>query len=91
MKGDEKRAIADDVFLGEKNLKRRELTAECSHVLRRPGVGVSEVASSVIGGVDVLKSLEHADLGRLGLLLEKDGLMDAFKMLNTHTGGEVST
>ena len=67
------------------------MTAECNHVLRRPGVGVSEVASSVIGGIDVLKSLEHADLGRLGLLLEKDGLMDAFKTLNTHTGGKVST
>ena len=75
------RQVGDDVFLSDKSLKKA-LTTENSHLLRRPGVGVSEIAGSVLAGVEVLDNLPAAGLGDLGELLHAD-LAAALQKLNT--------
>ena len=80
---DTKRSLADDVFLGSRNLKKL-LTPDSSHLLRRPGVGVSEAAGSVQAGVDVLKQLVDVELEELASFFQDPGLQAALSQLNTH-------
>ena len=79
-----KKNMADDVFLGPKNLKAL-LTPDVSHLLRRPGVGLSEIAGSVQAGIDVLGQLENAGFADIRDLFAAggDGLAKAWKTLNT--------
>ena len=47
---------ADDEILSKAYLKAHVLTTETTHLLRRPGVGISEHAASVCAGAEVLQA-----------------------------------
>ena len=53
--------MADDAFLSQKNLKR-VLSTENTHLLRRPGVGLSEAAGSLQAGAATLAAMPDLDL-----------------------------
>ena len=76
--------VADDVFLGRKNLKKL-LSPDTSHLLRRPGVGVSEIAGSVQAGLDVLQNFDDAGFLDLRAMFDAGGeeLAQAWKTINT--------
>ena len=77
--------IGDKNFLTSSNLAKA-LTAENCHLVRRPGVGLSEFAASVVAGVDVLEKAA-SDEGPLKLLAkkfgDKPGVIEALKVLDT--------
>ncbi|CAE7336934.1 unnamed protein product [Symbiodinium sp. CCMP2592] len=79
---DAKRNISDDLFLGTKHLKAL-LTADSTHVLRRPGVGISEAAGSVQAGVDVLGALADVELEELASIFHDPDFNAALAQLNT--------
>ena len=87
---DVKRSLSDDVFLGPKNLKKL-LTPDSTHLLRRPGVGVSEAVGSVQAGLDVLGALADVELEELASILQDDNLHAALAQLNTHDGSAQHT
>ena len=74
--------IDDFAFLSEKNLQR-VVTADNCHLLRRPGVGLSEAASSLQAGIEVLDSLDQVGLQGLHVLLQQRELVEALQVLNT--------
>ena len=87
---DVKRSLSDDVFLGPKNLKKL-LTPDSTHLLRRPGVGVSEAVGSVQAGLDVLGALADVELEELATIFQDDNLHAALAQLNTHDGSAQHT
>ena len=87
---DVKRSLSDDVFLGPKNLKKL-LTPDSTHLLRRPGVGVSEAVGSVQAGLDVLGALADVELEELAAIFKDDNLHTALAQLNTHDGSAQHT
>ena len=87
---DVKRSLSDDVFLGPKNLKKL-LTPDSTHLLRRPGVGVSEAVGSVQAGLDVLGALADVELEELATIFKDDTLHAALAQLNTHDGSAQHT
>ena len=87
---DVKRSLSDDVFLGPKNLKKL-LTPDSTHLLRRPGVGVSEAVGSVQAGLDVLGALADVELEELATILKDDNVHAALAQLNTHDGSAQHT
>lgn len=60
----------DFTFLSRKHL-RRALSAENHHLLRRPGVGLSEAAGTISAGADVLASIEGIDWKKLSQVLNR--------------------
>ena len=87
---DVKRSLSDDVFLGPKNLKKL-LTPDSTHLLRHPGVGVSEAVGSVQAGLDVLGALADVELEELATIFQDDNLHAALAQLNTHDGSAQHT
>ncbi len=83
--------MADDKFLSEDNLKRI-ITADNSHVLRRPGVGLSETAASIQAGVDVLYNMKDVGFDKLANLVESAGdpFTKALAEINSETANEPS-
>ena len=79
---DSKRSASDDVFLAAKSLKSL-LTPDSTHLLRRPGVGVSEAAGSIQAGADVLGSLPDIELDVLAGIFQEPELQGALAQLNT--------
>ena len=79
---DAKRSMSDDLFLGTKHLKTL-LTADSSHLLRRPGVGISEAAGSVQAGVDVLRALADVELEEFASIFQDPDFNTALAQLNT--------
>ena len=79
--------VDDFAFLSRKNL-RQLLSADNCHLLRRPGVGLSEAASSLQSGIGVLGALDQVGLDELHLLLGQPELQEALAVLNT-TGTSV--
>lgn len=59
------------------------MTADNCHLLRRPGVGLSEAASSLQAGIGVLDSLDQVGLQELHVLLQQRELVEALQVLNT--------
>ena len=83
--------VDDFAFLSEKNLQR-VVTADNCHLLRRPGVGLSEAASSLQAGIEVLDSLDQVGLQGLHVLLQQRELVEALQVLNmTDTSVEERT
>lgn len=74
--------VDDFAFLSHKNL-RHLLSADNCHLLRRPGVGLSEAASSLQSGIGVLGALDQVGLEELHLLLAQPELQEALAVLNT--------
>lgn len=73
----------DDVsFLSQKYLKRT-LGKNNSHLLRRPGVGLSEAAGSVQSGTGVLQNFAQLDVQAVAKALEDDEVVKALRVLNT--------
>ena len=70
----------DDVsFLSPKHLKET-LGPHNSHLVRRPGVGLSEAAGSVQAGADVLQNLEAVNFAEVAEAL---GNQEVAEVLNT--------
>ena len=70
-------SIADDAFLRQKHLKR-VLSTENTHLLRRPGVGLSEAAGSLqAGAVATLAAMPDLDLQLLETVLNKGEVKEA--------------
>ncbi len=74
--------MADDAFLSHKNLKRL-LSTENTHLLRRPGVGLSEAAGSIQAGAATLEAVKELDLRPLAQVLAKTEVQKALAVLNT--------
>ena len=74
--------MADDAYLAQKNLKRL-LSADNSHLLRRPGVGLSEAAGSLQAGAAALAAAADLDLRPLRDVLNKSSVQAALAVLNT--------
>lgn len=74
--------VDDFAFLSQKNL-RQVVTADNCHLLRRPGVGLSEAASSLQAGIGVLENLDQVEFGGLRDLLHQPELQEALAVLNT--------
>ena len=73
----------DDVsFLSPKHLKEM-LGPHNSHLVRRPGIGLSETAGSVQAGADVLQNRAALDFVAVAQALEKKDVADALQALNT--------
>lgn len=72
----------DFAFLSQKNL-RHVVTADNCHLLRRPGVGLSEAASSLQSGIGVLEAMDQVGFGELRDLLQQTELQEALAVLNT--------
>ncbi len=85
----DKQPTSDDHFLESKNLKTL-VTNESSHMVRRPGVGTSEVSGTIVAGMEMLKALLDTDQEELLKLLGgTDGeIYKAFQVLNTVPGEE---
>eukprot|EP00435_Cladocopium_sp_Y103_P025548 s4273_g6.t1 len=77
-----RKAIDDVSFLGTKNLKK-VLSAHNSHLLRRPGIGLSEAAGSVQAGADVLGNIDAVNFAEVGAALEQKEVKEALQVLNT--------
>lgn len=74
--------MADDAFLSQKNLKR-VLSTENTHLLQRPGVGLSEAAGSLQAGAATLAAMPDLDLQLLETVLNKAEVKEALAMVNT--------
>ena len=72
----------DFAFLGSKCMKAL-LTRDNHHLLRRPGVGLSEAAGSLQAGADVLKNLMDLDITVLQTVLGEEEVAKALRVLNT--------
>ena len=72
----------DFTYLSTKELKKR-LTSDDHHLLRRPGVGLSEAAGALQAGSDILGNLHQLDLGGLERILLDPAVVDALQTLNT--------
>ena len=72
----------DFAFLSGKSL-RALLTRDNHHLLRRPGVGLSEAAGSLQAGADVLKNMMDLDITILQRLFEEEEVVAALRLLNT--------
>ena len=72
----------DFAFLGGKSLKAL-LTRDNHHLLRRPGVGLSEAAGSLQAGADVLQNLMDLDISILQQVLQEEQVVAALRLLNT--------
>lgn len=57
----EARKKVDDVSFLSQNFLKRTLGKNNSHLVRRPGVGLSEAAGSVQSGTEVLQNFEQLD------------------------------
>ena len=79
----------DFTYLSSKELKKR-LTSDDHHLLRRPGVGLSEAASAIQAGSDILKNLKQLDLEGLERILSDNSIVEALRVLNTwdEAGGQ---
>ncbi|CAK9073573.1 unnamed protein product [Durusdinium trenchii] len=77
---DSKHKVDDFTFLSKKHL-RRTLSAENHHLLRRPGVGLSEAAGSIAAGADVLAKMDKVAWEKLATVL--GGLRGELQALNT--------
>lgn len=55
----EQKKMSDTNFLSLKNLRKSVISSESSHVLRRPGVGISEAAASILHGLAVLDEIHE--------------------------------
>lgn len=72
----------DFAFLGGKCMKAL-LTRDNHHLLRRPGVGLSEAAGSLQAGADVLQNLMDLDISILQQVLQEEKVVAALRLLNT--------
>ena len=72
----------DFTYLSTKELKKR-LTSDDHHLLRRPGVGLSEAAGAIQAGSDVLDNLKQLDFGGLEKILLDSAIVEALHTLNT--------
>ena len=81
---------SDQQFLGRKSMQQL-MTADSSHLLRRPGVGLSEACASWDAAREVLKQLannaDEVGFAELTALLEDETVLRAMAVLNK-TGGE---
>ena len=59
------------------------LTRDNHHLLRRPGVGLSEAAGSLHAGADVLQNLMNLDISSLQKVLGDEEVVKALQLLNT--------
>lgn len=77
------RKISDQKFLAKESLKEA-MTAESSHLVRRPGVGLSETMGSVSVGLEVLDASKEVDFDGLRKLFKDTGpdLTEAMRFLN---------
>lgn len=66
----------DFAFLGGKCMKAL-LTRDNHHLLRRPGVGLSEAAGSLQAGADVLQNLMDLDISILQQVLQEEKVVAA--------------
>ena len=78
----EKTKMNDFNFLAHKNLKKL-VTPQNHHLLRRPGVGISEAAGTLKVGTDMLGQMENLDIEPLTAALGKDAVQEALQVLNT--------
>ena len=65
--------MRDDVYLEHDNFQKL-INAESSHLIRRPGVGVSELAGSLTALVEMLSLLQEAKF---------DALLDLFRPMDS--------
>lgn len=72
----------DFAFLSRKNLKQM-LGPQNTHLLRRPGVGLSEAAGTLQAGAGVLRSLDGLNLAKLADALASPEVATALQALNT--------
>ena len=72
----------DFTYLSTKELKKRP-TSDDHHLLRRPGVGLSEAAGAIQAGSDVLGNLKQLGFGGLEKILLDPAVVEALHTLNT--------
>ena len=72
----------DFAYLSQKNLQQI-VTPENHHLLRRPGVGLSEAAGTLQAGSSILKNFEKLNMDSLRDALGTDGVQGALQVLNT--------
>ena len=78
----------DDAYLGPSNMQQM-MTADSTHVLRRPGIGLSEFAGSLTSALDMLCAIQdHGDdvgLQELtSMLRSSDTILEALQYLNNN-------
>ena len=79
---DSKKPMDDITFLSGKQLKKM-LGPQNHHLLRRPGVGLSEAAGSIQSGADVASNISGVDFGGLASKLCDAEVASALQVLNT--------
>ena len=79
---DSKKPMDDITFLSGKQLKK-VLGPQNHHLLRRPGVGLSEAAGSIQSGADVASNISGVDFGGLASKLCDAEVASALQVLNT--------
>ena len=75
--------MADDKILSEKNLKTL-ITAESSHIVRRPGVGLSEIAGTLLSGLDVLSNVDEVGFNDF-LKKFEHRVLEQLQVINTNS------
>ena len=78
----------DDAYLGPSNMQQM-MTADSTHVLRRPGIGLSEFAGYLTSALDMLCAIQdHGDdigLQELtSMLRSSDTILEALQYLNNN-------
>ena len=78
--------MKDTVYLEQKNMMEM-MTADTSHIIRRPGIGLSEFAGSLSSALDMLSAIQDHDddvgIKELTTKIRSSGkLMDALFYLN---------
>eukprot|EP00438_Fugacium_kawagutii_P027826 Skav211734 [mRNA] locus=scaffold1682:111102:112649:+ [translate_table: standard] len=77
-----KSKVNDYALLSERNLKKTVSNQNC-HLLRRPGVGLSETAGTLQAGANALAHADDFSMKALTKLLNEPKVAEALRTLNT--------
>eukprot|EP00438_Fugacium_kawagutii_P025234 Skav236123 [mRNA] locus=scaffold900:1522:8592:- [translate_table: standard] len=83
----DKQKLNDFAMLQARNLKKL-VSNENHHLMRRPGVGISEAAGSLQAAAAVVQSMKNLDLKPVEKLLSDKNVVEALQMLNTMDGSQ---